>query len=148
VVTAAGAEDLYVKVEKARVLKRPSAFAPALTTLPYRTRVQILGKSGTYYQVKTKKGKGYLAKTSVAVSRPVYLSELKGQYLSSDEVAMATKGFNAQVEAEHRQANPKLAYSQLDRWIKLTTYTDPGEQFLTFRQNGALGEFSSQGDKP
>ena len=93
------ADTQYVQVEKARLLEKPSAFSRAKGILGYRTAVEVLGQTGGYCRVRTKTASGYLPAHSLAVTQPAFTSKLSKEYVSSDEVAMATKGFNAQVES-------------------------------------------------
>jgi hypothetical protein len=141
----AGAEVKYVQVSQTRLLERATAFSKSKVVLPYRAPVEVLGQQGAYYLVKSGKLQGYVAQRSLAITKPAYTAKSSGVYVSSDEVAMATKGFNAQVESEYRQGNPDLAFEELDRLIKATTYPDPSKTFKAFRQAGRLGEFQSGG---
>lgn len=142
----AGAETKYVQVDKTRLLTKPSAFSKAKATLPYRTRVDVLGQEGAYARVRTGAGEGYLPARSLSAAKPAFTAKLSKQYVSSDEVAMATKGFNAQVESEYRRKNPALPYDELDRLEKQTSYPDAASAFLAFRKTGKLGEYREGGD--
>lgn len=141
----AGAEVKYVQVNQTRLLERPTAFSKAKAVLPYRAAVEVLGQKGAFYYVRSGKTLGYVAQRSLVVAKPAYAAKSSGSYVSSDEVAMATKGFNQQVEAEYRRGNPELAYAELDRLEKATHYPDPAKTFKAFRQTGQLGEFQSGG---
>jgi hypothetical protein len=140
------AEVQYVQVEKARLLSKPSAFAKSKTTLAYRTEVEVLGRQGGYCLVQAKAGKGYLPARSLSTQRPAFTAKLSKQYVSSDEVAMATKGFNAQVESEYRRDNPNLPYATLDLLETQTFVADPAAAYAGFRKAGRLGEFQPGGE--
>jgi hypothetical protein len=142
---AAAAEVRYVQVEKARLLKRPSAFSTLVATLPYRTKVEVLSPQGAFFSVQTKLGKGYIAAASLTVNQPKFTSQSSAGYVSSDEVATATKGFNAQVESEYRQKNPSLPYAMLDRLEAQTHCANPQATYQAFRKQGKLGEFQPGG---
>jgi hypothetical protein len=141
----AGAAVKYVQVSQTRLLERATAFSKTKAVLQYRAAVEVLGQQGAYYFVKSGKLQGYVAQRSLVVTKPAYTAKSSGVYVSSDEVAMATKGFNAQVESEYRQGNPDLAFEELDRLIKATSYPDPNKTFKAFRQAGRLGEFQAGG---
>jgi hypothetical protein len=142
---AAAAEVRYVQVEKARLLKRPSAFSALVATLPYRTKVETLGQQGAFFNVQTKAGKGYMAAASLIVTPPRFTSQSSAGHVSSDEVATATKGFNAQVESDYRQKNPSLPFATLDRLEAQTRCADPTSIYQAFRKQGKLGEFQPGG---
>ncbi len=139
------AEVRYVQIDKARLLKQPSAFGAAVGTLSYRTSVEVLGQKGPYMYVQTKLGKGYLAESSLTLKKPKFASRISGEYVSSEEVATATKGFNSQVESEYRKSNPKLPYNLLDQLESETKYPSPQTMFVAFRKHGKLGEFKEGG---
>jgi hypothetical protein len=144
--TVALAEVMYVQVEKARLLAKPSAFSRAKANLPYRTQVEVLTQTGAYAKVRCDAGTGYLAGRSLSVSQPKFSSKLSKNYVSSEEVAMATKGFNSQVESEYRKTNPNLPYAELDKLEAQTHYPDPNGSFAAFRRTGKLGEFQAGGE--
>jgi hypothetical protein len=139
------AEVMYVKVAKTRLLSRASAFSKTKATLKYRTKVTVLVKKGAYFKVRTKQGTGYLPKRSLLVKKPRYSSRLKGKYVSSDEVALATKGFNEQVESDYKHQHRDLPYAELDQLEKDTTYKDVTKTFRSFRKKGKLGEYQEGG---
>lgn len=143
----AWAEVMYVQVAKTRLLTKPSAFSRSKATLSYRTKVEVITKTGAYFKVKTKRGTGYVPKRSLVVTKPKYSSRLKGKYISSEEVALATKGFNEQVESDYRRQHNNLPYAALDQLEKDTNYSDPVKTFKTFRKKGKLGEFLTGGAK-
>ncbi len=143
----AAAEIQYVQVEKTRLLTKPSAFSSAAAKLAYRTRVEVLGRRGAYVRVKSAAGTGYVSASALSVKQPRFSSRLSKEYVSSDEVALATKGFNAQIESEYRRKNPALPYAILDRLEAKTTYSDPLQHFRAFRQTGKLGEFRTGGER-
>jgi hypothetical protein len=142
---AALAEVRYVQVEKARLLKRASAFSALVAVLPYRTKVEVLNPQGAFFRVQAKQGKGYLAAASLTVNQPKFTSQTSVGNVTSDEVATATKGFNAQVESEYRQQNPNLPYAVLDRLEAQTTCPEPQSAYKSFRKQGKLGEFQNGG---
>lgn len=138
----------YIQLEKARLLEKPSAFSRTVALLPYRTAVQVLATRGAYCQVRAGKRRGFIAEYSLNTKKPNYAASISGNYATSEEVAMATKGFNAQVEAEYRTQNPNLPYDLLDRLEAATRVADPQAEFQSFRQAGKLGEYQSDGERP
>jgi hypothetical protein len=140
------AEVRHVQVEKTRLLKKPTSFSPVAATLNYRTAVEVVSKQGGFYCVQTKQGRGYISEASLTVKQPKFSSKLSGEYVSSEEVATATKGFNAQVESEYRKSNPNLQYAVVDQIESHTHYANPQTAFSAFRKQGKLGEFQGGGE--
>ena len=52
------------------------------------------------------------------------------QSASGDEIALAGKGFNEQVERKYRQDNPKLDFSMIDQMERIDVSDDQMRQFL------------------
>jgi hypothetical protein len=140
-------ETMYVQVEKARLLEKPSSFARCKKNLTYQMPVEVIALQGAFYEVTYQQKHGYLSQRSLTGTKPVYSAKLSKEYVSSEEVALATKGFNAQVEAEYRQKNPALAYKALDRLEVATTYSDEANHFTEFRKTGHLGENAKGGSQ-
>ena len=61
-----------------------------------------------------------------------------GQGASSDELALAGKGFNQQVENTFRAQNPNLDFSWIDRMEKIVVSQSEMETFL--REGGVTPE--------
>ena len=53
------------------------------------------------------------------------------QMATSDEIALAGKGFNEQVEREMKERHPQLDYSAIDKMEKIVVSDDQMKQFLT-----------------
>jgi hypothetical protein len=140
------ADTMYIQVEKARLLEKPSAFAHSKKTLTYRTPVEVIELYGAFYKVTYQKKEGYLPQRSLSGKKPQYSAKLSKEYVSSEEVALATKGFNAQVEADYRKKNPDLNYKAVDRMEAETTYADPTNHFMDFRKEGKVGEYAKGGN--
>ncbi len=137
----ASADVMRVQIERARLLTRPSAFSPAKAFLKYGTEIEPRGKTGAYYRVSTAKGEGYLHVAVVTRQRLVMVQKTADAAASSEEVAMATKGFNAQVEASYREDHPDLRFDLVDDVEAKVDILDPVKRFARFRRVGKLGEY-------
>jgi hypothetical protein len=85
---------------------------------------------------------GYLSAKALQANRPKIGVAAKSSDASAEEVAAATKGFNRQVEAEHKKGNAKLDFELVSRLEERTKLEDPKGSLEEFRKDGKLGEFS------
>ena len=101
---------LTVKIREASVRAGPKAFKPIVATVKYGDKVERLAdtKDG-WVEVKTGAGaKGFLHESALTEREVAKIEgDPKGtgggrSVASSDEVALAGKGFNPQVEAQYR----------------------------------------------
>ncbi len=114
-VTALPADEMSVQVEKVDVRGRPSGLAPITGQLYYGDRIEVFTTQGPYVQVHTGNGTTGWVHGSALTKKEVVLSS-GGQVssgASSDEVALAGKGFNKEIEAEYK-AQTDLDFSWVD----------------------------------
>ena len=140
-VTLLIAENLFVKVQSARLRKEPKFYAATIVFLKAGESVTKISSQTGWYFVKTTGGiKGWLHSSAVQ-SKKVDLvtmdKSLKAK-ASADEVALASKGFNEQVEKEYKERNKDISFAWVDRM--LTIKVSP-EQLMRFLKEGKLAEF-------
>lgn len=83
--------------------------------------------------------------TSLLTARTTALAAGKGNVdsvASSEDLTLAGKGFNAQVEAAYRQSNRALDYATIDRMERLTVSQPQMSRFLA--DGGVLPEGGGQ----
>lgn len=108
---------MSVQMRTTTVRSTPMALGPAVGTISYGQEVTVVGEQGNWYQIDRPAGwvpKTDLTKHKVAVNPD---QKFSGSGAKRDEVALAGKGFNPQVEAAYRRDNPALAsaYAAVDR---------------------------------
>lgn len=92
-------------------------FSPVKAVVHYNDVLDIISQQGDWYQVGFGKVQGCIHKSAIQ-RRSLSLSKLAGsggQATSAEEVALAGKGFNPQVEAAYKSKNPGLNFSGVDR---------------------------------
>jgi len=139
--TTIAAESWQVVVQKAPVRQSPQVFGKIATTLDYGTRVEILKRQNGWLQVRFVSGSGWLHESAVARrAATLTAGSRKAEVAASQqELTLAGKGFNQQVEDAYRQKNRRLDYAAIDRMQALQV--DEG-QLLRFVREGGLGEGS------
>ena len=138
------AETLVVKVQTTNLRKEPKFYSSVLAVLRAGESVESLTAQNGWYQVRTSKGQvGWIHSSSVqkkgfsllAMDKP-----LKTQ-ATADEVALASKGFNKQVEEKYKAKHGELSYAWVEKMLKIKVTP---EQIKAFLQKGKLGEFGGE----
>lgn len=134
------AETLSVAVREGSLRSSPQVFGAIQATLHYADRVEVLERKGAWARVRAGgAGVGWMHSSALS-SKKLALKSGQGQLRSSaseDELTLAGKGFNAQVEKEYRQRNSDLDYRAVDRMEGLTVTSAEVQRFL---REGNLGK--------
>lgn len=123
---------MSVQVRETQVREKPSFLGKIVTTLSYGDRVEIIEEKGAWQRSE----QGWLHKSALS-SKTIVLKAGAADVqhsASGDEVALAGKGFNKEVEDEYRQRN-SLDYSWVDR---METYIVSQDQMMVFMQEGGI----------
>jgi SH3-like domain-containing protein len=131
------AAPMSVQVRNGKVRATPSQLGRVIATVDYGAVIQAEGPQNGWYQVTTADGqKGWVHESALskkAVTMHAGTSDA-ATGVSSDEVALAGKGFNEQVEAKLR-ANGTLDYTWVDR---MAAFVVDADQIVRFRSQGNL----------
>jgi hypothetical protein len=133
------AETLKVTVKTTKMRSSPKFYASAVTTLNFGDSIQKIGEQGDWIQGLTTAGlQGWVHGS--AVEEPSFSltsRRTSGTGTSADEVALAGKGFNEQVEKEYQKTS-NLDYTWVDRMSAITVSEKDMEKFF---KDGKLGEY-------
>jgi len=133
------AETLVVKVRSTNLKKEPVFYAPNVAVLAAGAQVEKLSEQQGWFQVKTTAGQiGWLHSSAVQAKKLSLFASQTKSGATAQEVSLAGKGFNKQVEGQHRAGNPSLNYASVDRMLKLRVTPAQLKEFL---RKGRLGEF-------
>ena len=108
---AAGARSMSVRKKSVWMQARPSPFGKRVAELKYGDRVTVMGQKGGWIEVASAPGtNGWLRENVLIAKRIVFAASSEPMYTgaSSDEVELAYKGFNKQVEGEYKARNQNL----------------------------------------
>jgi hypothetical protein len=129
---------MNVQVQSGQIRVTPTFLGKVLATLPYGVSVEILQTKGDWMQVKSGQGQvGWMHKsalTTKVVSMSSGATAAKSG-ASSDELALAGKGFNSDVEREFKAKNKNLNFAAVDRMEKIKI---PTPEIQAFLQTGAV----------
>jgi uncharacterized protein YgiM (DUF1202 family) len=125
------AAQMSVQVRDGKVRATPSQLGRVVTTVAYGTAVEAGAMQNGWYPVTTADGKtGWLHESALS-KKPIAMragATDTATGVSSDEVALAGKGFNEQVEAKFKK-DGKLDYTWVDRMAAFNAASDRIEQF-------------------
>lgn len=135
------AETLVVKVKTTNLRKEPVFYASTVAVLKAGDSVEKLSSQGGWYKVRTAQGQEGWLHSSAVQTKKFSLAALDKPVKSgatAEEVALAGKGFNKQVEDKYKANNPGISFAKVDQMLKLKVSS---AQLKAFLQKGKLGEF-------
>ncbi len=135
------AETLIVKVQTTYVRKEPKFYSPAVATLKAGESVTQIASQAGWFKVKTTQGiEGWIHSSAVQTKSFTLAAldkSLKTQ-ATTEEVALAGKGFNKQVEDEYKARHKEVSFAEVERMLKIMVNPEELRRFL---EEGRLGEF-------
>lgn len=133
------AETQYIQVREAPVREKASSLGKMVGTIPYTTPVTVLEKSGSWARVSCAEPKlsGWISLSAISVKNLGLKAGAGGtNNASSNEVALAGKGFNEDVEKEYRSQNASLDFDWVD---KMEAIKVSDEELAAFLADGPEG---------
>ena len=107
---------MSVQVRETQMRQRNSFLAPVVIDLAYGDKVSVLQEAGSWVQVRFGSSEGWVS-TSALTTQEIVLQAGAADVdraATSNEVALAGRGFNSEVEAEYRSAND-MDYTSVDK---------------------------------
>jgi uncharacterized protein YgiM (DUF1202 family) len=135
------AETLVIKVQTTYVRKEPKFYSSPVATLSAGENVTQISAQAGWFKVRTSKGiEGWIHSQAVAKGKLTVAAMDKSLKTSAtaDEVALAGKGFNRQVEDEYKSRNKGISFAEVDRMLRIKVTPQELRQFL---MDGKLAEF-------
>lgn len=134
------AETVVVKVKTTAIRKEPKFTSATLATLKTGAPLDRLASKDGWFQVKTKAGVTGWVHSSAIDTKKFTLAAMDKTMkteATSGEVALASKGFNKQVEDAYKARNQAADFAAVDRMEALKALAADIEAFL---KRGRLGE--------
>ncbi|MBI4684946.1 MAG: hypothetical protein HY755_07080 [Nitrospirae bacterium] len=134
---SAYAETLKVITKENAIREECRFFSPVRIKVYYNDTVEAVSKEGDWFKVKYKGIKGCIHKSAVE-EKTFRLTGLLGSQsktASEDEVSLAGKGFNPQVENSYKDRHPELDFRVVD---SIGEYRISEESLRNFIKNGEL----------
>jgi uncharacterized protein YgiM (DUF1202 family) len=132
-VTQLVAETLTVKVRSTSLRSAPKFYAASVQALQAGDKVEKISTQDGWIQVRTSGGAvGWVHSSAVAVPKFDLMASNQGPktQASADEIALAGKGFNKQVEENYRAKHGELSFVWVDKMLKIEISAAMVEAFL------------------
>ncbi len=133
-------DALSVQVQETQLRDRPSFLGKAQSNLAYADRVTLLALQGAWMQVQVPGGGSGWVHSSSLTEKKIVLkagAEDVQAAASSEELALAGKGFNSDVESEFKRQNAEIDFTWIDRMEGWDVKQNDIESFL---KKGGLAE--------
>lgn len=121
-------KTMYVNVKSSPLKASTSLFSDTTGTLAYGDSVSVLKEDGKWVQVKSSKFTGWMVSANLTAKRIIASSSSASA--STEELALAGKGFSPEVEKEYRK-DGKLNYADIDAMEKINVSDSDAYIFLT-----------------
>lgn len=136
IASAGLAATLTVMVQQTQVRSRPQFFAPPVATVRLGDHLNGDPAGGGWYQVTSGDVTGFIHESAVTDKKVDLTSASAGDSgTTAQEITLAGKGFNDQVESSYKAGNPNLDFSLVDAMEKRTT---PDAKLAKFMKGGGL----------
>ena len=133
-------KTMSVQVKKCPLRNQPSFLGKVVSTLAYGDQVSVREERASWLHVATGKGEGW-THSSALTSKKIILNpdsrEVRAS-TSSEEIALAGKGFNKQVEQEYRRQNRNVDFTWVDKMEQIVISQTEIGSFL--REGGLTAE--------
>jgi SH3-like domain-containing protein len=130
---AAGPTPMSVQVKTGQVLATPSFLGQVVTKVNYGDRLQVVEQQGDWSKVTTPGGQSGWIHSSALTKKKIAMSA-GGQNAqtaaSGDDLALAGKGFNSDVEADFKAKNQNVDFTWVDKMEKIKVAPADMQQFL------------------
>jgi SH3-like domain-containing protein len=129
---------MSVQVKKCQLRNKPSFLGKVVADLNYGARVTVEQEQDSWLNISPESGMGGWVHSSALSEKKIILDpssrEVTGS-ASHDEIALAGKGFNEQVEKQFKKENSNIDFSWID---KMELIVVEPEEIHTFLQEGEV----------
>lgn len=135
--TWSGLGTMSVQVRDGQLRATPSFLGAVVGSLAYGDRVEIQQQQGDWMEVTCKSQKGWVHSSALTTKSIIMGGGGRDAQMkaSGKEVALAGKGFNAEVEAQYRKGHRNVNYPAVDR-MELVQISP--QEMATFLEQGAV----------
>jgi hypothetical protein len=132
VAALAATEMMSVQVRSGQLRDRPSFLGKVQSSVAYGDRLQVVEVQGGWSLVQGEDARGWIHSSALTPKKVVLKA---GQAdvdvgASGEELALAGKGFNDEVEAEFRSSNPDVDFAWVTRMEKVKISPEQAAEFL------------------
>ena len=125
--------SMSIIVKETQVREKPSYLGKVMVVLEYGDKVDTLSLEKDWYKVRISGGREGWIHSSALTKKTIVLKAGQAdvnKYASSDDVVLAGKGFNEQVEEKYKKEY-NLDFSAIDRIEEIVVGPSEMEYFLS-----------------
>ena len=128
------AKTMSVQVKKCQLRNKPSFLGKIVINLKYADQVTVKQEDKNWYEVVpvNKKNGGWVHVSALSTKKIILKEGSKDveNAASSDELALAGKGFNEQVENDFKKKNKNADFTWVDKMEKIVISSSEMQSFL------------------
>jgi SH3-like domain-containing protein len=108
---------MSVQVKSGQIRNTPSFLGNPVGAVAYGDQVDALQQQGDWFEVNAAGKKGWIHQSALTKKKVTFSSGAKDAKVSAsgEEIALAGKGFNADVEAKYRASHRNVDFTWVDR---------------------------------
>ena len=133
----AAGEVMSVQVRTTKLRSKPSFLGATVVEVGYGAQITVKSTRGPWVEVTAPGGEtGWLHESALSEDELAMVSGTinANTGASSEEIALAGKGFNDQVESEYQKKHGDLDYTWVDLMEKMVITPEQAEEFLAAGQ--------------
>lgn len=130
---AAGTATMSVQVKNGQIRATPSFLGRVVAPLSYGDRVQVVETRNDWMNVTGPKGQSGWVHSSALTKKTIVMASGSQDVqtgASGDELALASKGFNSDVEADFKSKNKNVDFTWVNRMEKYKVSPEEMQKFL------------------
>lgn len=128
-------ETIFVTVKKTSIRKDRQFYAPTVAEAVFRDQLVVLAREKDWVRVRFNGLEGWVHVSATAAKAVSVTAKDATGGVSQDDVAFASKGFDASVEREYSKSKPQANFAGVDRMERFTVSENT---LAAFRQSGNL----------
>jgi hypothetical protein len=134
-VTYGFGETIYIQQKQSLLKETPSFLGKTVVQCQYGDELKVITEKNEWKFVQYGSKKGWVHTTATTTKKIVMQGSVNApSSVTSNEVMLAGKGFNVQVESEYRKKNPNLRFDLVDKMEKRTVTSQTQDAFIQIGQ--------------
>jgi uncharacterized protein YgiM (DUF1202 family) len=129
---------MSIQIQTGQIRETPTFLGKVVAPVAYGDRVEVITKQAAWSQVRTAAGKtGWIHESALTRDKIVLKAgaEDVNRTASGEELALAGKGFNSDIEADFKSKNQNIDFTWIDKMEKITISDN---EIVSFFREGGL----------